>query len=81
MKRHRKVSYNGEHKKGRLVAVLSGVVVYGRGYLSGLLADAGGFEAELKMTVGERGYTQFELVELPNASPRQIKIREGWLKR
>ncbi|MBX3287701.1 MAG: M61 family metallopeptidase [Acidobacteria bacterium] len=46
-----------------------------------LTVARGSSEAELKMTVGERGYTQFELVELPNASPRQIKIREGWLKR
>ncbi len=46
-----------------------------------LTVARGSSEVDMKMTVGERGYTQFELVELPNASPRQIKIREGWLKR
>ncbi len=46
-----------------------------------LSVSRGGSETELKLTVGAREYTQFELVELADPSSKQIKIREGWLKR
>ncbi|HMJ08732.1 MAG TPA: PDZ domain-containing protein, partial [Pyrinomonadaceae bacterium] len=46
-----------------------------------LSVTRGGSEVEVPMTVGSRDMTAFSLVELPNATPRQLKIREGWLKR
>lgn len=38
-------------------------------------------ELELIMKVGRREYAQYSLEEMPGASLKQIKIREGWLKR
>lgn len=46
-----------------------------------LTVNRGGQESEVMMNVGSRAYTAFSLAEMPNASPKQIKIREGWLKR
>ncbi|MGD9560816.1 MAG: M61 family metallopeptidase [Pyrinomonadaceae bacterium] len=46
-----------------------------------LTVDRGGEETQVPMKVGSRSYTAFSLVEMPNASPRQIKVRDGWLKR
>ncbi|MEO7673412.1 MAG: PDZ domain-containing protein [Pyrinomonadaceae bacterium] len=40
-----------------------------------------GQEFEMPMKVGSRPYTNYALVEMPNATPAQLKIREGWLKR
>ena len=40
-----------------------------------------GQEMEVPMRVGSRQFTEFSLVEMPNASPQQIKVRDGWLKR
>lgn len=41
----------------------------------------GGEETEVTMTVGANEFTRFTLTEDANATPQQIKIREGWLKR
>jgi predicted metalloprotease with PDZ domain len=46
-----------------------------------LTVSRGGEEMEMAMKVGSRPYTAFSLVEMPNASALQIKIRDGWLKR
>jgi predicted metalloprotease with PDZ domain len=40
-----------------------------------------GAEIELPMKVGSRSFTTFSLAESPGASPRQVMIRDGWLKR
>ena len=39
-----------------------------------------GEEMEITMKVGTREFVNFSLVEVANASPRQMKVREGWLK-
>jgi predicted metalloprotease with PDZ domain len=46
-----------------------------------LTVNRGGEEMEMPMKVRSRAYTAFELEEVPNASPQQVKVREGWLKR
>lgn len=46
-----------------------------------LTVNRGGEEMEIPMTVGSEEVTNYELVEMPQASAQQIKIREGWLKR
>lgn len=46
-----------------------------------LTISRGGEEIQLPMTVGSRSYMAFSLTENPNATPQQIKIRDGWLKR
>lgn len=46
-----------------------------------LTVNRGGEELEMPMKVGSRPFTAFTLAEMPNASPQQIKIRDGWLKR
>lgn len=33
------------------------------------------------MKVGSRAYQSFAIVERDDATPQQVKIREGWLKR
>ncbi len=45
-----------------------------------LTVMTGGEEKELTMKVGSRAFTNYSLAELPNATPRQLKIRGGWLK-
>ena len=40
-----------------------------------------GAEMELPMKVGSRSFTSFSLADSPAATPRQVMIREGWLKR
>ncbi len=47
----------------------------------GLTVNRGGQTLELPMKVGSREFTAFSLVEVANATPQQIKIRDGWLKR
>lgn len=46
-----------------------------------LTVNRGGDETEIPMTVGSQEVTNYELVEMPQASAQQMKIREGWLKR
>lgn len=46
-----------------------------------LTVNRDGKESEVKMTVGTREFSFFNLVEMPNATPKQVKVREGWLKR
>lgn len=46
-----------------------------------LTMTRGGQESEMSMKVGSRAFTAYSLEELPNASPQQIKVRDGWLKR
>lgn len=33
------------------------------------------------MKVGSREFINFSLVEIPNATAQQLRIRNGWLKR
>lgn len=46
-----------------------------------LTVKRGGSETEIPMKVGSRSFTAFNLTAMPNATPQQLKIREGWLKR
>jgi predicted metalloprotease with PDZ domain len=46
-----------------------------------LTVSRDGKESDMTMRVGTREFTNFSLVEMPNASAKQLKIREGWLKR
>ncbi|MEO7539810.1 MAG: PDZ domain-containing protein [Pyrinomonadaceae bacterium] len=43
--------------------------------------ERGGTAVKLPMTVGSRDNTGYNLAAISAASPKQIKIREGWLKR
>jgi len=45
-----------------------------------LTVTRGGEEIELPMKVGSREFTAFSLVEMPQATPQQTRVREGWLK-
>lgn len=40
-----------------------------------------GVESDVPMKVGSREYIAFNLIETANASPQQIKIRDGWLRK
>lgn len=40
-----------------------------------------GIEMEIPIKVGSREFTSFSLAEKRGATPQQLKIREGWLKR
>lgn len=51
------------------------------GKMIALSVRRGTAEMEMPMTVGSRDAYSYDLVELPQSSPQQIKIREGWLKR
>lgn len=46
-----------------------------------LTVKRGGSETEIPMNVGSREVTAFSLSAMTNATPQQLKIREGWLKR
>ncbi|MGB7067988.1 MAG: PDZ domain-containing protein [Pyrinomonadaceae bacterium] len=46
-----------------------------------LSVNRSGEDLELSMKVGERAYTAYSLAEISGPSARQLKIREGWLKR
>ncbi len=46
-----------------------------------LTVNRDGQETEIPMKVGSREYTAYSLTEMTNATPQQLKIREGWLKR
>ena len=46
-----------------------------------LTVNRGGGEIELPMKVGSRNVTNYSLTAMPNATPQQVKVREGWLKR
>ena len=46
-----------------------------------LTVNRDGVESDMPMTVGSRDYIVFNLVETMSATPQQIKIRDGWLKR
>lgn len=46
-----------------------------------LTVSRGSEELELPMKVGSRAYTSYSLKETSNASPQQITVRNGWLKR
>ncbi len=46
-----------------------------------LTVTRAGQETEVAMRVGSREFMSYSLVEMPNASPQQIKVRDGWLKR
>lgn len=40
-----------------------------------------GKESDVSMRVGSREFANFSLVEMASATPKQMKVREGWLKR
>jgi predicted metalloprotease with PDZ domain len=46
-----------------------------------LTLTRGGEEMELPMKVRSIEFTGFSLAEVQGATPQQVKIREGWLKR
>ncbi len=46
-----------------------------------LTVKRSGAEMEVPLKVGSREFTAFSLSAMPNATPQQLKIREGWLKR
>ena len=46
-----------------------------------LTVTRGGEQLELTMKVGTREFTAFSLAETSNATPQQLRVREGWLKR
>jgi predicted metalloprotease with PDZ domain len=46
-----------------------------------LSVDREGKEVELTMKVGSREFIAYTLAEIPGATPQQLRIREGWLKR
>ena len=46
-----------------------------------LTVNRNGAESEVSMNVGSRNVEVFEVKPLTAASPQQMKIREGWLKR
>lgn len=46
-----------------------------------LTVKRGGEDLEIPFTVGAEEMTAYSLVEMPQATAQQIKIREGWLKR
>ncbi len=46
-----------------------------------LTVKCGGAETEIPVKVGSREVTAFSLSAMTNATPQQLKIREGWLKR
>lgn len=46
-----------------------------------LIVSRDGAETEMPMKVGSKMFTNYSLAEVPNASAKQLKIREGWLKR
>lgn len=46
-----------------------------------LTVKRGSEEKEVSMNVGSRDETNYTLVESPQATAEQLKIREGWLKR
>lgn len=46
-----------------------------------LLVNRDGVESEMPFKVGSSEFIAFSLVEMANATPQQIKIRDGWLKR
>lgn len=46
-----------------------------------LTVNRSGEEMELPMKVASRSFERFSLVEIPNATAQQIKVRDGWLKR
>jgi predicted metalloprotease with PDZ domain len=39
-----------------------------------------GKDVALEMTVGAKDETTYELTEMPQASPEQLRVREAWLK-
>ena len=46
-----------------------------------LTVNRGGKESEMPMTIGSTESIFFDLTQAPTATPAQLKIREGWLKR
>ena len=46
-----------------------------------LTVSRDGVESEMPMKVGSREYTAYSLAEMSGATPQQLKIRDGWLKR
>jgi predicted metalloprotease with PDZ domain len=46
-----------------------------------LTVEREGRETEMTMKVGSREFTAYTLAEMPGATPQQLRVREGWLKR
>jgi predicted metalloprotease with PDZ domain len=78
---------NAGLKVGDVILKINGDSPFGAdfGKLAGkeikLTVNRNGVESEMPMKVGSRDYIAYNLVETMGATPQQIKIREGWLKR
>ena len=46
-----------------------------------LTVNRDGKDIEITMKVASREFTGYSLAEMPNATPQQVKTRDGWLKR
>lgn len=74
-------------RTGDVITKIDGasVVGYPLGSAAGktltLTVSHGGVENDVKLTVGTRTFTAYSLVDLSAKSAKQIRIREGWLKR
>ena len=78
---------NAGLKVGDVILKIDGESPFGANFskLAGkdikLIVNRNGVESEMPMKVGSRDYLAFNLVEMMGATPQQIKIRDGWLKR
>jgi len=78
---------NAGLKVGDVILKIDGESPFGANFskLAGkeikLTVNRNGVESEMPMKVGSRDYLAFNLVETMGATPQQIKIRDGWLKR
>lgn len=74
-------------KEGDLILKINGVAAQQSplGTFAGktikLTLDRSGTESEISMNVGSRDVASYSLSEIAGATPQQIKIRSGWLKR
>jgi predicted metalloprotease with PDZ domain len=72
---------------GDVITKIDGEAVFGAntGSLAGkevkLTVIRGGSEMEISMKVGAREFQSFSLTEIANATPRQIAVRNAWLKK
>lgn len=74
-------------KEGDLILKINGVAAQQSplGTFAGktikLTLDRSGAESEISMNVGSRDVAGYSLSEIAGATPQQLKIRSGWLKR
>jgi predicted metalloprotease with PDZ domain len=51
------------------------------GKTANLLVNRNGSESTIPVKIGSRSSMAYSLAPMPNATAKQLKIREGWLKR